>query len=45
MNRMDRDRSGWVPTDQSSHDTTDGRRDAEEVGNRVCIQKLVLSGD
>jgi len=42
---MDGDQRGCVPTDQTSHDTTYGRCDAEEMGDRVCVQKLVLSGE
>lgn len=42
MNGTDRGGSGWIPTDQTSHDTTYGWRDTEQMRDRIRIQKLVL---
>ena len=40
---MDKDESRRILTDQTSHDTTYRWCDTEEMRDRVCVQKLVLS--
>ena len=42
---MDGDRSGGIPTYQASHYTTYGRCDAEEMSDRVRVQKFILSNE
>jgi len=43
VNRIDEDQSRRILTDQASHYTAYGRRDAKEMGDRVCVQKFILS--
>ena len=40
---MGRDQGEWIPTNQTSHDTTYSWGDTEEMRDCVCIKKLVLS--